>query len=169
MDRVHFRADEFDDIKRVGVRQNPDANEHRAFSGEAHFRVVIFCAKRDIRHVTQSHERVAVLSQHKIFEFIHGAEISVGSKVDLHQRTFGASDGGKKIILRERFTNFVGTDTKRREAIRLEPYTHRKSSSTEDVGALHARQCRKAGLHDAHEIICDLIGFENIRCEAQIS
>ena len=72
-DGIHFLPHALDDVERVGVRQNPDAHEYRAFAAEAHFAVVIFRAERDIRDIAQPHELIAALAHDEIFEFLDGA------------------------------------------------------------------------------------------------
>ena len=169
MDGVHFGADAFDDIERVRVRQRPDAHEHGAFAAEAHLGIVILRAEHHVGDVAQAHELVAVAAHDEIFEFIHGTQIRVRRQIHRDQRTFRLADGGKKIVRRQRRADFIRTDVERREPVRFEPDAHRERASAEDVRRLHAFERGQARLHDAREIIRDLVRLQNVRSETQVA
>ena len=70
------------------------------------------------------------------------------------------ADGGEKIIRLQCRANFIWTDVERGEAIGFQPDPHRESAAAEQVRALHAFERGETRLHNPHEIICDLICFE---------
>ncbi len=55
-----------------------------------------------------------------------------------------------------------------RHAVRLEPDAHRERPATEDIGALNAVDGAQARLHDADEVVADLVLIEVLGREAQI-
>ena len=54
------------------------------------------------------------------------------------------------------------------ELLRIEPGAQRKHFLPEQLGGLHARYGLQLGLHDAHEIVGDLVRRERIAVEAEI-
>ena len=169
LDGNHFLAHAFDDVERVRVRQRPDAHEDRVLAAETDFGVVIFRAERNVGDVAQAHERAAGLADDEIFEFLDRAQIGVRRQIDLDERTFRVADGGEKIIRRELFADLIRADVERREPVGFQPDAHRKSASAQNVRALHAFERGQARLHDAHEIIRDLVRLQNVRRETQIA
>ena len=79
------------------------------------------------------------------------------------------ADGGKKIIRRQRHAHLVRADVVSREAVGLEPDAHRERATAEDVRFLHAFERGEARLHDAREVIGDLIRLQNVRGKTQVS
>ena len=55
-----------------------------------------------------------------------------------------------------------------RHPIRLQPDAHRERAVTENIGALHAAHRAQFRLHDAGQIIGDLILIEICRREAEV-
>ena len=99
LDLLELDADALDHVDRVGVRQHPNAHEHRFLAGEPHLGVVIFRAEDDVGDIAQPNQRVLVLADHQLFELVGGVQIGVRGQIDLKKRTFGAADGSEKIVL----------------------------------------------------------------------
>src|SRR5205823_2180152 len=70
--------------------------------------------------------------------------------------------GGERLADRHR------ADVERGHPIGLEPDAHGKGAGAEDVGALHALDRREPRLHDAHEVVGDLVLLEELGGEAQV-
>ena len=169
LDGFHFGAHPLDHVQRVGVGQNPDAHEDRLLAVKPHLRVVILRAQLHVGHVAQPHEPVAGLADDEIAELLDGAEIGVGGQVHLDQRTLGAADGGKEIIVGQRQANLVRADVERGQAVGFEPDAHGEGAAAQDVRALHAFQRGEPGLDHADEVIGDLVRLQNVRGETQIA
>ena len=61
-----------------------------------------------------------------------------------------------------------GGQPERREFFRIEPGAQRKNLLAEQFGGLHARHRLQLGLHDAHQIIGDLVRRQRVAVEADI-
>ena len=160
--------DRVDDIERVGVRQDEDAHEDRGLAGEADFGVVVLGAQLDVGDVAQAHDRVVLLADDEVLELLDRAQIGVGRQVDLDQGALGVADGGQVVVRGERRADLRRADVERRQPVGLEPDAHREGAAAEDVGALHARDRREARLHDAHQVVRDLVLLQNLRGETQV-
>ena len=168
LDRGHFFADALDHFQRIGVGQHPDAHEHGAFAAEAHLAVVIFRAERHVGHVAQPDELVAVLPHHELFEFIHGTQIGVRRQIHLHQRTLRVADRREKIIGRKHLPDLIRIDAERRQPVGLQPDAHGECAAAQQVRALHAFERGEARLHNARQIIGDLIRLQQVRGKTQV-
>ena len=68
----------------------------------------------------------------------------------------------------ERLAHLRRADVERGHAIGLEPGADGEGAPAEDVGALHAVDRREARLHDADQVVGDLVALEDRRAEAQV-
>ena len=59
-------------------------------------------------------------------------------------------------------------DAEGRHLVRLEPDAHREGAVAENLGALHAADGAQLRLHDAHEVVGDLVLIEILRREAEV-
>jgi hypothetical protein len=75
----------------------------------------------------------------------------------------------RKLFAASASADLVRADVERREPVGLEPDAHGERASAQDVRALHAFERGQARLHDAHEIIRDLVRLQNVRRETQIA
>ena len=80
----------------------------------------------------------------------------------------GLPDGGEVVVRRQRRAHLRRADVERRHAVGLEPGADGERAPAEDVGALHALDGREARLHDADQVVGDLVLLENVRAEAQV-
>ena len=145
LDERHLGADPLHDIQRVGVRQRPDAHEHRLGAAKPDLRLVILRAEHHVRHVAQPDQVVAGLADDEVAELLERAQVGIGAEVHLHQRAFGAADGGEEVVGGQRVANLGGVDVQRRHAVGLEPDAHGKGAAAQDVRPLHALRARRAG------------------------
>ena len=56
----------------------------------------------------------------------------------------------------------------RRPSVRLEPDAHGERAVAQDIGALHAADGAQLGLHDARQVVGDLVLIEIVRGEAEV-
>ena len=168
LDLGHELAHGVDDIQRVGSGQHPDAHERRLGAVEAHVAGVVLCAEFDLGHVPQADDGVAGAAHHEFVELLGAAQVGVGDEVDGDHRSLGRADGGEVIVARERVAHVGGRDAERGHLVRLEPDAHGEGARAEDVRALHAVDRRDLGLHDAREVIGDLVGLQHVRVKAQV-
>ena len=86
----------------------------------------------------------------------------------LDELPLGLPDGRQVVVGGERLPHLRRADVERRHAIGLEPGAHGERAPAEDVGALHALDRRQARLHDADQVVGDLVVLEDRRAEAQV-
>ena len=91
------------------------------------------------------------------------SQVGVGGQVDLDERALGLADGGEVIVGRQRLAHLGRADVERRHPVGLEPDAHRERAPAQDVGPLHAADRRQARLHDADEVIGDLVLLRGCR------
>ena len=153
-------ADVVDDFERVRGGQNPDAHEGCGFAVEADVLVVVFGAQRYVGDFSEADDHAVLLLDHHLAKFFGGAQVGVGDQVDRHHGTLGAAERGKIVIACQRVVHVGGRDTARRHLLGLEPDAHGKGAIAKNVGALHAADGAQFGLHDAGEVVGDLVLVE---------
>jgi hypothetical protein len=168
LQRVHLLAHLRDDVDRVGVGQHPHAHEDGALAREADLLIVGVGAEHDVGHVLQPHQRGARAAHHQALELLHGVQIGRRRQVQLHQRPFGLADRREVAVLGQRLAHLAGAHAERGHPLRLQPRAQREGASAEDLRALHARDRREARLHDADQVVGDLVVREDLRAEAQV-
>jgi hypothetical protein len=151
-----------DDVHRVGVGQGPDAHEDGRLAGKAHFRVVIFGAQHHVADVFEADDGAVLLPDHQAFELLHRTQIGVGRQVDLDQGALGASHGGQEVVGGQGLAHLDRADVEGGHAFGFQPDAHGKGAGAEDVGPLDALKGRQPRLHDAHEVIGDLVLLERV-------
>jgi hypothetical protein len=110
LDLLHLRANAFDHVHRIRIRQNVNPHEDCFLSREPHLGVVIFRAELDVRDVAQPDEISFLLANDQFFEIIHRVQVGVRGQIDLKQRTFRVTDGREKIISRKHVAHLGRAD-----------------------------------------------------------
>ena len=82
--------------------------------------------------------------------------------------TLGPAERRQVVVPRQRVAHRRRRDAVRRHLVRLQPDPHRERAGAEDVGALHAADGAQLRLHDARQVVGDLVRIEVGRREAEI-
>ena len=168
LDIRNLRAHGRDDIQRVGSGQHPDAHESRLRAGEADILIVAFRAQHHIRHIAEAHDGIALLPHDQLLEFLGRAQVGIRHQVHGDHRALGGADGGEVVIRAERGADLRRGDIQRGHAVGLQPDAHGEGARAEDIRALHAADGGELRLHDAGQVIGDLVLVEIVRVKAQV-
>ena len=167
-DGRHLRAHQLDHVQGVGVGQGPDAHEDGGLAGKTHLVVVILGPQHHVADVGQADDGPVLFPDHQPLEFLHRTQIGIGGEVDLDERTLGVAEGGQVVVGGQRLAHLGRADVVGGHAFGFEPDAHGKGAAAEDVGALHAFDGGKAGLHHPGQIIGDLVLAQDIGGETEI-
>ena len=162
-------ADARDDVERVGVGQHPDAHEHRLLAARS-ARPGRSCRRRARRRRRRS-RRTSVPSCWRMTSCLNSSTDSrsvVAVRFSWTQRALGLADRRQVVVGGQRLPHLRRADVERRHAVGLQPGAHRERAPAEDVGALHAVDRRQPRLHDADQVVGDLVVLEDLRAEAQV-
>jgi len=157
-----------DHVERVRRRQHPDAHEGGRLAVEADVFLVVGRAELHVGDVAEPHDDAVLLLDDELPELLGRAQIGVRDEVHRHHRPFGASERRQVVVARERLAQRRRRDAERRHLLRLQPDPHRERAVAEDVGALHAVDRAQLRLHDARQVVGDLVLIELRRREAEV-
>ena len=160
LDAGDFRADAPDDVERVGGGQHPDAHEDRRLTVEADVLLVVLRAEHDVGDVAEPDDDAVLLLDDELAELLRRAQVGVGDEVHRHHRSLGAPERREVVVARQRLPQHRGRNAVRRHPVRLEPDAHGEGTVAEDVGALDAADGAQPRLHDANQIVGNLVLIE---------
>ena len=149
-----------DHVERVGGRQHPDAHEGRGLAVEADVLFVVLRAEHDVGDLAEPHDDAVLLLDDELAELLRRPQVGVGDEVHRHHRPLRAAERGQVVVARQRLAQRRRRDAVRRHPVRLQPDAHRERAIAEDVGALHAADGAQPRLHDAREVVGDLVLIE---------
>jgi hypothetical protein len=95
-------------------------------------------------------------------ESLDRAQVSRGGEVDGEHAALGLADGGEEVLGGEGAADLGGAEVERGHALGLEPDAHGEHAAAEDVGFLHAGHGRELRLHDARQVVRDLVGLHRL-------
>ena len=101
-------------------------------------------------------------------ELLRRAQVGVGDEVHRHHRALGAAERRQVVVARQRVAHRRRRDAVRRHLVRLEPDAHGERAVAENVGALDAADGAQLRLHDARQVVGDLVLIEIGRREAEV-
>ena len=104
----------------------------------------------------------------ELTELFRRAQIGVGDQVHRHHRALRSPERRQVVVPRQRLSKRRRRDAVRRHPVRLEPDPHGERAVAEDVGALDAADGAQLRLHDAHQVVGDLVLIEIGRREAEV-
>ena len=169
--RLNFRhrfANRLHHVERVRGRQHVDADEDGGLAVEADFLLVRFGAENDVGDVAEAHDCAFVLFHDELLEFIDGLQIRIRDQVDRRHRPLGAAERGEIVVRGECVVRHRGRNAEGGHLVGLEPDAHCEGAVAENLRALHAADGAQLRLHDAHEVVGDLVLIEIARGEAEV-
>ena len=168
LDVRHGLAHGLHHVERVRRREGEDADEDRGLAVEADFLVVGLGAEDDVRDLAEAHEVAVPLLHDQLLELLRGLEVRVGDEVDRRHGPLRSPEGGEVVVLGERGADVGRRDPARGHPLRVEPHSHRERTVAEDVGALDSGDRAQLRLHDADEVVRDLVLIEVFGREAEV-
>ena len=160
LDLRHNFADASHDIKRVRSRKSPDANECRGLAVEADILLVIFCAQHDISDFTKPHDDTILLLDDQLTELLRRSQIRVSHQIDRHHGSLGSTQGRQIVVSRQGFSKLGRRNAERGHLLGLQPNPHCECAFAENIGSLNSTDRAELGLHDAGQVIRNLILVE---------
>ena len=164
----HRFARPTDHVERVGGGKHPDSHEDGGLPVETDVLLVVLGAQRDVGDLAQPHDDALLFLDDELSEFLGGLEVRVGDEVDGHHGPFGLSQRGEIVVLCQRVPHVRGRDATSGHLGWIEPDAHGEVASAQDLGALHAADGAQLRLHDAREVIADLVLIEVFGGEAEV-
>ena len=136
---------------------------------EAHVLVVVVGAEHDVGDVLEADQRAVLLADDELAGTPRPTRRSVVAvRLSWTSAPLVWPTADEVVVGGERLAHLRRADVERRHAIGLEPGAHGEGAPAEDVGALHAVDRREARLHDADQVVGDLVVLEDRRAEAQV-
>src|ERR1700691_1914495 len=89
-------------------------------------------------------------------------------KIDLDHLAFGRADAGYVVVRGQRLTDVCRGEPERRKFLRVEPRTQREYLLAEQLRGLRPGDRLQSRLHDAQEVVGDLVRRQRIAVEADI-
>ena len=105
---------------------------------------------------------------HELPELVRRPQIGVGDEIHRHHRSLGMAERRQVVVPRQRVAHHRRRDAVRRHPIGLQPDAHGERARAENVGALHAADRAQLRLHDARQVVGDLVRIEIVRREPEI-
>ena len=168
LDRREDVAHALDDVEQVGGRRHLDADIDRLLAVEAHLGFVVVGAQGDVGDVAQAHDRAVLLLQHEVAEFLERAQRRRGFQRDLDHLALGRAEARDVVVVGQRLRYVGGGEAVGRELLRVEPGAQREVLGAQKLGGLHALDRLQLGLHDAHQVVGDLVGRQLLAVEADV-
>ena len=135
---------------------------------EAHFLVVVLRTEDDVGNLAEPDDDAVLFLDDELTEFLGRPQIGVGDEVDRHHRSLGLAERGEIVVSRQRVAHGRRGNPERRHRVRLQPDAHRERPVAENVGTLHAADGAQLRLHDARQVVGNLVLIEIGRREAEI-
>ena len=155
-------------LQQIGGRRDLNADIDRLLAVEADLGFIVLGAKRDVGDVLQAYHRPVRLFDDEIAELLGRMQAGRCGEVDLHHLALGRADAGNVVVGGERLTDVGRGQPVCGELLRIEPGAQREHLLAEQLRGLHARYGLQLGLHDAREIIGDLVRRQRIAVEPEI-
>ena len=168
LDGRHLGPHALDHFERVRRRQHPDAHEHRGLAVEADVLLVVLGAEHDVGDLAEADDDAVLLLHDQLAELLGRPQVGVGHQVDRDHRSLGAADRRQVVVAGQRLAQLRRRDAPGRHLLGLQPDPHRERPRAEDVGALDAGDGAQLRLHDAGQVVGDLVLIETRRREAEI-
>ena len=161
-------AHALDHGQQVRIRCDLDADEHRLLAVERHLGVVVLGAERDVGHILQTHDGAVLLLEHELLELVDRVQIGAGREVDRDHLALGVADGRDVVVRVQRRVDIARGQAGRGELLRIEPGAQREGARAEDLRGLHAGHGLQLRLHDADQVVRDLVRRQRLAVEAEI-
>ena len=168
LDAGHRFAHVLDYVQRVGGGQHPDAHEGRGLAVETDVLIVVLRAQLHVGDFAQAHNHAVLLLHHHLAKFVGRSQIGVGDQVHRNHGALGAAERREVIVLRQRIVHLGGRNAARRHSVGLQPDAHGERAVAEDVRPLHAADRAQLRLHDARQVVGDLVLIEIGGREAEV-
>ena len=97
-----------------------------------------------------------------------GAQIGIGDQIHGHHRSLGPPERREIVVACQRVAHHRRRNAVGRHQLRLEPDAHGKGPVTKDVGALNAGDGAQFWLHDASQIVGNLVLIEVGRRKTEV-
>ena len=160
---LQLRAHALDDVERVRGRQAPDAHEGGGLAVEPDVLVVGLGAEHDVRDLLEPDDVALLLLDHQLLEVLGRLEAGVRDEVDRHHRALRRPERREVVVGGQQVPHLGRRDPERRHPLGLQPDAHREDARAQDVGLLHAGDGRQLRLHDARQVVGDLVLVELLR------
>ena len=148
------------DFQRIRSGKNPDAHEGRGLAVEADVLVVVLGAQHDVGDFAEANDDAVLLLHDHLLKFSGVRRSVLAIRFTDTMEPLVLPKRGKIVVLGKRIMHVGGRNATRGHLLRLEPDAHGECAIAEDVGALHATDRAQLGLHDAGQVIGDLVLIE---------
>src|SRR5690606_9926922 len=155
-------------LEGVGVGAHPHAHEHGTLAREAHRLVVALGPQLDVGDLGETHQGVAFATHHQLLKARQRAEIGGGGEVGADEGSLRFAYRGEEVVGGQGPADVGPGDPEGGHPPGAQPGPDGEGPPAEDVGALDAVDGGQARLHDADEVIGELIVFEDVGAKAQI-